>query len=69
MHCIQIKINGLSYFFSSSIHEKFNLGDQLTAIAGHPEYGTSEPATNAVIQSVDISSPSPVPAKNSTFEP
>ena len=38
---------------------KFQPGDQLSAIATHPEYGTSEPALNAVIRTTSSATPEP----------
>lgn len=34
-------------------------GDRLSAIATHPQYGTSEPALNAVVRAIDGTNPTP----------
>jgi hypothetical protein len=34
---------------------KLKPGDRFSAIATHPKYGTSEPAINVIVRSIDLS--------------
>ncbi|MBE9147432.1 OmpA family protein [Coleofasciculus sp. LEGE 07092] len=45
----------------SAVFDTLQPGDRVSAIATHPQYGTSEPALNAMITSLDGS---PLPAEN-----
>jgi outer membrane protein OmpA-like peptidoglycan-associated protein len=48
--------------------ENLRSGDQISAIALHPRYGTSEPARNAVIRSLDSTTP-PTPTPQPPTSP